>query len=130
MFFKLVVFLISLLISTSFGAGDENLSFVYNGFRSAGNNLSLDGLAKFTSNGLLHLTNYTQQQTGHAFYTNPVTVKNSSTNGTVFSFSTTFIFGILSQIPTLAGHCIAFVISPTRGIPGVITNKRHPGCSA
>ncbi|KAK0585935.1 hypothetical protein LWI29_036521 [Acer saccharum] len=77
---------------TSFGAGDEDLSFVYNGFRSAANNLSLDGLAKFTSNGLLHLTNHTQQQTGHAFYTNPVTFKNSSTNGTVFSFSTTFVF--------------------------------------
>ncbi|KAK1563823.1 hypothetical protein Q3G72_033377 [Acer saccharum] len=104
MFFKLVIFLISLLISTSFGAGDEDLSFVYNGFRSAANNLSLDGLAKFTSNGLLHLTNHTQQQTGHAFYTNPVTFKNSSTNGTVFSFSTTFVFGILSQFPTLAGH--------------------------
>ncbi|KAI9154462.1 hypothetical protein LWI28_026605 [Acer negundo] len=123
MFFKLVVFLISLLISTSFGAGDGNLSFVYNGFRSAANNLSLDGLAKFTSNGLLHLTNYTQQQTGHAFYTNPVTFKNSSTNGTVFSFSTTFVFGILSQFPTLAGHGIAFVIAPTRGLPGVLPSQ-------
>ncbi|KAK3226331.1 hypothetical protein Dsin_006193 [Dipteronia sinensis] len=123
MFFKLV-FLVSLLIGTSFGAGDENLSLVYNGFRSAANNLSLDGLAKFTSNGLLQLTNYTKQNTGHGFYTNPVSFKkNSSTNGTVFSFSTAFVFAIVSEFPTLSGHGIAFVIAPTRGLPGALPSQ-------
>ncbi|KAK1562388.1 hypothetical protein Q3G72_011074 [Acer saccharum] len=111
MFFKLV-FLVSLLIGTNFGADDENLSFVYNGFRSAANNLSLDGLAKVTSNGLLHLTNYTKQRTGHAFYTNPVTFKNSPTNGsTVFSFSTTFVFAIRSEYPKLSSHGLGLSVS-------------------
>ncbi|KAI9153619.1 hypothetical protein LWI28_014041 [Acer negundo] len=123
MFFKLV-FLVSLLIGTSFGADDENLSFVYNGFLSAANNLSLDGLAQVTSNGLLQLTNYTRQKTGHSFYTNPVTFKkNSSTNGTVFSFSTAFVFAIRSEYPTLSGHGIAFVIAPTRGLPGTLPSQ-------
>ncbi|KAK0585641.1 hypothetical protein LWI29_031693 [Acer saccharum] len=118
MFFKLV-FLVTLLIGTSFGADDENLSFVYNGFLSAAKNLSLDGVAEVTSNGLLQLTNYTKQRTGHAFYTNPVTFKNSPINGsTLFSFSTTFVFAILSEYPNLSGHGIAFFIAPTRDLSG------------
>ncbi|KAL5740563.1 hypothetical protein ACOSQ2_029743 [Xanthoceras sorbifolium] len=119
MFFKLTL-LVSLLIGTSFGAS-ENTSFIYNGFRSAAN-LSLDGLAEVTSNGLLHLTNYTTQETGHAFYPNPITFKNS-TNGAAFSFSTAFVFGILSEYPTLAGHGIAFVVAPTRGLPGALPSQ-------
>ncbi|KAJ0088150.1 hypothetical protein Patl1_31826 [Pistacia atlantica] len=113
MLFKFAI-LVSLL--TSLAAGDETLGFVYNGFRSA--NLSLDGIAEFTSNGLLRLTNDTSQRTGHAFYPNPISFKNSS-NGSAFSFSTTFVFGIHpSQYLTINGHGIAFVIAPTRGLPG------------
>lgn len=123
MFFKFA-FLASLLIATSCGAS-ENLGFIYNGFHfqsSSAANLTLDGLAEFNSNGLLQLTNYTTQRTGHAFYPNPVTFKNS-TNGTAFSFSTAFVFGILSEYPRLAGHGIAFVIAPTRGLPGALPSQ-------
>ncbi|KAM4090886.1 hypothetical protein ACJW30_09G096600 [Castanea mollissima] len=95
----------------------QNTSFTYNGFTSA--NLSLDGLAMITSNGLLRLTNDTKQQQGHAFYTTPISFKNSL-NDTAFSFSTTFVFAIASGYPTLRGHGIAFVISPTRGRPGAL----------
>ncbi|KAB2630641.1 L-type lectin-domain containing receptor kinase IV.1-like [Pyrus ussuriensis x Pyrus communis] len=108
-FFSLVIFLLVNL------AAAENVSFTYNGFGSA--NLNLDGMAKFTSNGLLALTNDTYQ-VGHAFHPYLVTFKNSS-NATVFSFSTTFVFAIRSQLVTISGgHGIAFVISPTRGMPG------------
>ncbi|XP_044491981.1 L-type lectin-domain containing receptor kinase IV.1-like [Mangifera indica] len=112
MLFKFAI-LVSLL--TSLAAGDETLGFVYNGFQSA--NLSLDGVAEFTSNGLLRLTNDTGMQKGHAFYPNPISFKNSS-NGSAFSFSTTFVFGIHpSQEPTINGHGIALVVAPTRGLP-------------
>ncbi|XP_038702339.1 L-type lectin-domain containing receptor kinase IV.1-like [Tripterygium wilfordii] len=98
----------------------EDVSLTYNGFGSA--NLSLDGLAQISSNGLLELTNWTTQRTGHAFYPNPVPFKNS-TNGTVLSFSTTFVFAIIPQYPALSGHGIAFVIAPTRGLPGALPSQ-------
>ncbi|KAF3449113.1 hypothetical protein FNV43_RR09837 [Rhamnella rubrinervis] len=60
---------ILLFLVASVIAADEDLSFTYNGFRSQ--NLSLDGVAGFTPNGLLRLTNDTEQGIGHAFYTNP-----------------------------------------------------------
>lgn len=136
MIFKLPILLVSLLtiiiiIITSSAAEaaaqDKNPSFIYNGFRSA--NLSLDGIAQFTSNGLLKLTNETKQQIGHAFYPEPIPFKNNNSNsstgnGTVFSFSTTFVFGILSEYKTiLSGHGIAFVIAPTRGLPGALPSQ-------
>nr|XP_023885788.1 L-type lectin-domain containing receptor kinase IV.1-like [Quercus suber]POF22464.1 l-type lectin-domain containing receptor kinase iv.2 [Quercus suber] len=113
MFTKLLL-LLPLLGSLVFS---QDTSFTYNGFTSA--NLSLDGLAMITSNGLLRLTNDTKQQQGHAFYTTPISFKNSL-NDSAFSFSTTFVFAIASGYPTLRGHGIAFVISPTRGRPGAV----------
>ncbi|TQE08224.1 hypothetical protein C1H46_006191 [Malus baccata] len=109
MFFKLVM-----LIQATLAAA-QNVSFIYNGFRSE--NLSLDGVAQFTPNSLLMLTNDSQDKS-HAFYPNPVTFKNSYSDTIAFSFSTTFVFAIRSVYATLSGHGMAFVISPTRGIPG------------
>jgi hypothetical protein len=108
--FKLVL-LLSLLISV---VSSEDTSFTFIGFKSA--NLSLDGIAEITSTGLLKLTNNTNFAMGHAFYPNPITFKNSS-NGTVSSFSTTFVFAIVSEDATRRGHGLAFVIAPTRGLP-------------
>ncbi|KAG2690618.1 hypothetical protein I3843_09G191800 [Carya illinoinensis] len=116
MFSKLGVFL-SLLVGF---VASEDISFTFNGFRSA--NLSLDGIAEITANGLLKLTNDTKQQKGHAFYPNPVRFKNSL-NGNSSSFSTTFVFSIISQYPTLSGHGIAFVIAPAKGTPGVLPSQ-------
>ncbi|CAL9227278.1 unnamed protein product [Arabidopsis halleri] len=63
---------------------------------------------------LMKLTN----STGHVFYNFPVRFKNSP-NGTVSSFSTTFVFAMVSKNPTLStsDHGIAFAISPTKGLP-------------
>ncbi|XP_059463169.1 L-type lectin-domain containing receptor kinase IV.1-like [Corylus avellana] len=109
-----LVFLLLLLISS---VASEDTSFTYLGFQSS--NLSLDGIASITSTGLLKLTNDTKQQKGHAFYPNPITFKNSS-NGTASSFSTTFVFAIISEYPTFSSHGFAFVIAPTRGLPGAL----------
>ncbi|GLT75835.1 hypothetical protein SLA2020_475290 [Shorea laevis] len=115
MFYRLAVVL-SVLVNSV--AGDVN--FTYNGFRSA--NLSLDGLAEVTSNGLLKLTNDSRQQKGHSFYRSPVKLKNS-TNGTAFSFTTTFVFAILPQCPILGGNGMAFVISPSRGHQAALASQ-------
>ncbi|ONI03481.1 hypothetical protein PRUPE_6G259600 [Prunus persica] len=112
MFFKLLILALANL------AAAEDVNFTYNGFRSA--NLSLDGNAQFTPNGLLMMTNDTEDQKGHAFYPNPVTFKNSYSNSNVFSFSTTFVFAIRSVSATPGGHGMAFVIAPQRGLPGAL----------
>ena len=116
MFSKLVI-LLPLLISV---VGSQDTNFIHNGFRSV--NISLHGIATITSNGLLELTNDTKQQKGQAFYPTPISFKNSL-NDSAFSFSTTFVFAIASRNPTLKGHGIALVISPTRGLPRGLPNQ-------
>ncbi|KAK7339681.1 hypothetical protein VNO77_20362 [Canavalia gladiata] len=98
----------------------EDSSFIYNGFQSS--HLYLDGIAELTPNGLLKITNDTMQQKGHAFYPNPILFKNNF-NGPVSSFSTTFVFAIRSQYPTLSGHGIVFVVAPTRGLPNSLPSQ-------
>uniref|UniRef100_A0A2P2L662 non-specific serine/threonine protein kinase n=1 Tax=Rhizophora mucronata TaxID=61149 RepID=A0A2P2L662_RHIMU len=115
MLLKLLLSILSINLVAS-----QNLSFTYNGFQST--NLTLDGIAAITSDGLLGLTNRTRQKTGHAFYPNPVIFKNSP-NGSAFTFSTTFVFAIVPEYPTLSGHGIAFVIAPTRGLPGSLPSQ-------
>jgi hypothetical protein len=113
-----LVFLLPLLISL---VASENTSFTFVGFKPE--NLSIDGEAGITSTGLLQLTDTTKrQQMGHAFYPNPISFKKSS-NGTVSSFSTTFVFGVISKYPALSGHGIAFVIAPTGGLPGALHSR-------
>ncbi|KAB2622099.1 L-type lectin-domain containing receptor kinase IV.1-like [Pyrus ussuriensis x Pyrus communis] len=107
MLFKFVI-----LILTSVAAA-EDFNFTYHGFRSA--NLSLEGVAEVTSDGILRVTNDTVQSIGHAFYPNPVTFKNSS-DGPVLSFSSTFTFAMRYKVRQ--GHGIVFVIAPTTGLPG------------
>ncbi|KAM5559602.1 L-type lectin-domain containing receptor kinase IV.1-like [Rosa sericea] len=122
MFVKLSVLLV--LLVSLVPAEAQDLNFIYNsGFNGrSGLNLSLDGIAEITPKGLLKLTNDTKQKTGHAFYPNPVTFKNSE-NDAAFSFSTNFVFAIRSEYTTLSGHGIAFVIAPTRGLPGALPSQ-------
>ncbi|XP_056170380.1 L-type lectin-domain containing receptor kinase IV.1-like [Syzygium oleosum] len=116
MFFKILVGF-SLLAVLAYA---QETSFVYNGFGLA--KLSLDETARVTPNGLLKLTNNTKQQMGHAFHPDPVRFKNSP-NGSVFSFSTTFVFAIQPQYATLSGHGIVFVVAPQRGLPGSLQSQ-------
>ncbi|XP_030542246.1 L-type lectin-domain containing receptor kinase IV.1-like [Rhodamnia argentea] len=116
MFFNILVVL-SLLPVLAYA---QDTNFVYSRVRLA--NLSRDGVASVTSNGLLKLTNDTKQQMGHAFHPDPVQFKNSP-NGSVFSFSTAFVFVIQPQYAILGGHGIVFVIAPQRGLPGSLPSQ-------
>ncbi|KEH22940.1 L-type lectin-domain receptor kinase IV.2-like protein [Medicago truncatula] len=95
-------------------------SFIYNGFQSS--HLNLDGIAELTSNGLLKLTNDTERAKGYAFYPNPIVFKNTS-NESVSSFSTTFVFAIRPQYPPFSGQGIVFVLSPTKGLPNSLPSQ-------
>ncbi|XP_045794327.1 L-type lectin-domain containing receptor kinase IV.1-like isoform X2 [Trifolium pratense] len=116
MFLKLVFMLFFLVTLV---ASKDN-SFTYNGFQSS--DLDLDGTADVIEDGLLRLTNDNTQVTGHAFYPNPIVFKKTS-DGSVSSFSTTFVFAIRSQYPKLNGHGIVFVVSPTNGFPNSLPSQ-------
>ena len=81
------------LSAPQFIAGDDSQRFVYSGFANA--SLNLDGTASVTPGGLLELTNGTAMSMGHAFYPAPLRLHDSP-NGTVQSFSASFVFGIIS----------------------------------
>ncbi|KAG6536739.1 L-type lectin-domain containing receptor kinase SIT2-like [Zingiber officinale] len=110
----LLLFLLLQTIATSFDG------FLFNGFR--GVNLTLEGFATITTTGLLMLNNMTKEITGHAFHPSKFNFRNPS-DGSVFSFSTTFAFGIISVDPNLSGHGIAFVISPTEDFSRAIGSQ-------
>ncbi|KAK3406948.1 hypothetical protein EUGRSUZ_K03076 [Eucalyptus grandis] len=107
-----IVLAVSLLANTA--PTQETGDFTYNGFRSA--NLSLDGSAALTGNGLLKLNNETKQKGSYAFYPDAITFKNSS-DGAVHSFSTTFVFAIVPEYPVLGGPGFTFVIASHREFP-------------
>jgi len=90
------------------GGGDGRRQFAYNGF--AGAELSLDGVATVTPNGLLMLTNGTIQQKGHAFHPSPVPLRAAR------SFSTTFVFAIFGQYIDLSSPGMAFFVTTSREV--------------
>ncbi|XP_042488708.1 L-type lectin-domain containing receptor kinase IV.2-like [Macadamia integrifolia] len=119
MFFFKCMLLFLLLCRFIVASLQEDVNFTYNGFQ--GVNMSLDGLAQITDNGLLMLVNTTTEQVGHAFYPQPIHFINSST-GNVISFSTTFVFAMFSELPTLGGPGIVLVIAPSKGFPGALSS--------
>ncbi|KAK9290326.1 hypothetical protein L1049_008493 [Liquidambar formosana] len=89
--------------------------FIYSGFNDVGTNMTLNGFTEISQNGIIRLTNDTSRLMGHAFHSSPLQFKNS-TNGTAFSFSTSFAFAIVPEYPKLGGHGLAFFISPSKDL--------------
>ena len=85
--------------------------FVFSGFHGA--DLSLEGTATVTPEGLLELTNGTVQLKGHAFFPAPFRLRRLP-GGSLQSFSASFVFGILTTYPNLSCHGIAFVLAPSK----------------
>ncbi|XP_044956134.1 L-type lectin-domain containing receptor kinase SIT2-like [Hordeum vulgare subsp. vulgare] len=105
----ILLLLITCLPSSATGSQDQE-SFLYTGF--AGSNITLDGAATITPAGLVKLTNESFRIKGHAFHPAPVRFREAP-NGTVRSFSVSFVFGILSSFGDIRGHGFAFFIAPT-----------------
>jgi hypothetical protein len=110
---------LSLNLLAAFTTGDGQ-QFVYSGFSN--NDLVVDGATTITSNGLLELTNGTDQQIGHAFYPTPLRFTRSP-NGTVQSFSTSFVFAILSVYTDLSAHGMAFIVAPSQNFSGALPGQ-------
>ncbi|KAJ0079832.1 hypothetical protein Patl1_22981 [Pistacia atlantica] len=112
MFFSVFLFL---SIPVSSQLNDNKLYFP--GFKDLSANLTLSGAAKIEKNGILGLTNTGKQLQGQAFYSLPIQFKNS-TNGEVFSFSSSFALGIVPSYREFRGHGMAFTISPSKELRG------------
>ncbi|KAM0889906.1 hypothetical protein ACQ4PT_027425 [Festuca glaucescens] len=94
--------------------------FVYSGFTGA--NLTLDGAAMVTPNGLLKVTNGTVNLYGHAVH--PTTLRfRKSPNDRVRSFSVSFVFSIISVYRETSVDGMAFFISPTKDFSNVLANQ-------
>ncbi|KAF7014392.1 hypothetical protein CFC21_060652 [Triticum aestivum] len=122
--FHHLVTLLLLLVAADRGlaatvGSDDSWQFAYNGF--AGTNLTLDGVAKVTPNGLLMLTNGTIQQKGHAFHPSPVPFRAAR------SFSTTFVFAIFGQYIDLSSPGMAFFITTSKEVLSTALPRRGVG---
>uniref|UniRef100_A0A0E0EX78 non-specific serine/threonine protein kinase n=1 Tax=Oryza meridionalis TaxID=40149 RepID=A0A0E0EX78_9ORYZ len=94
--------------------------FLYSGFSGA--NLIVDGAARVRPNGLLEVTNGTVNLYGHAFHPAPLHFRRSP-NGTVQSFSVSFVFGISSVYRETSVDGMAFLIAPSKNLSGVLANQ-------
>ncbi|XP_074293986.1 L-type lectin-domain containing receptor kinase SIT2-like [Silene latifolia] len=102
--FAISVYFWSLALTTS----TKNFKqFTYNGFQQA--ELHLDGGATVHTNGLLQLTNTSNQVKAHAFVPHRLNFDSRSS----LSFSTTFAFAMFPEIQATCGQGIAFVLSPS-----------------
>ncbi|XP_065854181.1 L-type lectin-domain containing receptor kinase S.4-like [Euphorbia lathyris] len=112
MAFLFMLFYALLFFSIHVSSQLQNELF-FPGFKNVDTTIDLTGVAEFHKNGILRLTNETSRLMGHAFYTSPFKFK-SSTDGKVFSFSTSFALAIVPEYPKLGGHGLAFTISASK----------------
>lgn len=114
---------LSLLLHSALSQYDE---FQFTGFssdnRHSNGNLTLGGVAEVGNGGVLQLTNETLRLIGHAFYPTRLRFKNS-TNGSPFTFSTSFAFAVVPEYPKLGGHGLAFVIANSSSLPGALPSQ-------
>uniref|UniRef100_J3MIC8 non-specific serine/threonine protein kinase n=1 Tax=Oryza brachyantha TaxID=4533 RepID=J3MIC8_ORYBR len=105
--------LLFLCLASSFAAAAGDDQFVFSGF--TGSSLALDGAAAVTEDGLLELTNGADNVKGHAFYPAPLRLRDSP-NGTVRSFSVSFVFSILSKYADRSTDGMAMFIAPDKNL--------------
>ncbi|MQL79259.1 hypothetical protein Taro_011692 [Colocasia esculenta] len=110
---RLLSKILVLILFTKQAASDDH-DFTYNGFQSA--NLSLKGSAQVFSNGLLQLTEMSKTKKGYAFHPTPLRLKHSS-DGSVLSFATTFVFAMVGEYPDVSSNGLTFVLSPSKDLP-------------
>ncbi|KAF8714019.1 hypothetical protein HU200_028010 [Digitaria exilis] len=115
-------FLLVALNLVALTAGDDHHQFVYSsGF--TGSDLTLDGAATVTETGLLELTNGTLRLKGHVIYPTRLPFRDTSStssNATTRSFSTSFVFGILSAYPDVSANGIAFFVAASKDFSGAM----------
>ncbi|XP_031489600.1 L-type lectin-domain containing receptor kinase SIT2-like [Nymphaea colorata] len=112
---SLLIFLVHILAHICRSpATSLNSTFLFNGFRPS--DLNLSDSATVTRTGALSLTNGHLATNpgikGHAFYPAILQFKKPPGAKKTQSFSTRFVFEIVSQFPESGGHGLVFVLAP------------------
>nr|CAB3498042.1 unnamed protein product [Digitaria exilis] len=111
-----------LLTSLQLAVADQ---FTYDGF--AGASLALDGAARVAPNGLLVMTNDTAAMTGHALHPSPLRFRDEpAPNGSVRSFSASFVFAIVSA-HLQSSHGLAFFLDTVLNYEFADIDNNHVG---
>ncbi|KAJ8753945.1 hypothetical protein K2173_000199 [Erythroxylum novogranatense] len=115
LFFCLII--LSVIVQS--GAADSN-GFLFNGFYGRGSDLTLQQVSIVKPSGILRLTNRSKNAIGHAFYDKPIKMvdRTSSSYPNASSFSTSFVFAIISPKSDDGGYGFAFTLSPSKDFPG------------
>ncbi|KAJ6832833.1 L-type lectin-domain containing receptor kinase IV.1-like [Iris pallida] len=114
---KILGIFLFLLVASSTAEDD---TFTFNGF--GGTNFSLDGAAYVNPDGLLLVTDTVREKMGHAFYPSPFQFR-STRGGKILSFSSTFVFAMVSQFTEVSGCGLAFVVSATTKLSAVLPDQ-------
>ncbi|CAH1418589.1 unnamed protein product [Lactuca virosa] len=105
----LLLLLLAGAAGTTISAADDGFSFLFD-------DSQLDGVREIQSDGRVVHTNDTEMfGVGHTFYSRPFRFKNSTT-GDAFSFSTSFVFGIIPENPLFTFHGMTFAIAPSKEV--------------
>ncbi|KAL6508892.1 hypothetical protein OROHE_021451 [Orobanche hederae] len=106
----LLLLLLLLLLSGAAAAGsDDGFSFLFEDSQLAGvRDIQPDGR-------VVHSNDTETFGVGHTFYTRPFRFKNSNTTD-AFSFSTSFVFGIIPENPFFTFHGMTFAIAPSKQV--------------
>ncbi|KAJ1699776.1 hypothetical protein LUZ63_008288 [Rhynchospora breviuscula] len=106
-----------ILLSSYFWLHCSSENFIFNGFKQATDRLSLVNSTKLTKDGLLQLTNDTNNVLGQAFFSSPISmIKINENVSEVISFSTSFILDIVT-VGSAGGHGLTFAIAPSKELP-------------
>ncbi|XP_050222372.1 L-type lectin-domain containing receptor kinase S.1 [Mercurialis annua] len=99
------------------------LDFLFNSFNATNPDITLIGDARIDSS-VIHLINDTNQfSLGRAFYPSRIRIKPSQNSTTLLSFSTSFVFSILPEIPTSPGFGLTFVLSNWTDPPNALASQ-------
>ncbi|KAL4587384.1 hypothetical protein LXL04_000253 [Taraxacum kok-saghyz] len=108
--------LLLLLLLLLAGAAGSTVSTDDGGFSFIFHDSQLDGVREIQPDGRVVNTNDADMfGFGHTFYSRPFRFKNSNTTD-AFSFSTSFVFGIIPENPQFTFHGMAFAIAPSKEV--------------
>ncbi|XP_014490660.1 lectin-domain containing receptor kinase VI.3-like [Vigna radiata var. radiata] len=116
----LVVFLLFPFSLLQVVASSSSNGLIFEGF-DENSEISLEGSSIIKTSRLLKLTNRSTNIIGHAFYKTPFQMLNKTDpplEPYAFSFSTYFVFSIVSPSSGSGGFGLAFTIAPSTQFPG------------
>ncbi|XP_057829890.2 L-type lectin-domain containing receptor kinase IV.1-like [Cryptomeria japonica] len=96
----------------------QNTIFVFNHFNTT-STIKYFADASLQSNAIC-LTNHPERVIGRAYFDKAVPVKG---NGSVISFSTSFIFAMVPHPRSGGGNGLCFIMTPTTALNGAIANQ-------